>query len=384
MPIDVKETDVTNRDHAHLTALIESQIGRSPSQYEQIAAGLGTRRFYRIRFSAGTPETMIARIEDDGTAPLNRVGDAEPLVPDAPSWLTEPALEPIRTVLETAGIRVPASYACQVSPGIDILEDVGECTLADLEGPERIRAYKEACDVIPRLQSVSGDPKNVPAFERCFDRSLIETKVWKWLYWTIPLLLNRKATAQEVDDCQHLFSRIADLVEDAPQRLSHRDYKAENLHCLPEVTSAKHRASSPSATHERLVLIDVQGAFMAPPEYDLVCLLCDLQVDLDEEFILHAFEDWLPQLPNPPDSAEARVRFNALAVARLCKDISHVVYAGRVGHDLRRWHEIPRGLSLLARATERLASGMPEATPLISLIQELTPAAQPADSPVRG
>jgi aminoglycoside/choline kinase family phosphotransferase len=345
MRINVKDTDVTNRDQAHLTALIESQIGRSPSHCERIPAGLGTRRFYRIRFGAGTPETMIARIEDDGTAPLNPgAEDAEPLVPNAPAWLTEPSLEPIRTVLEAAGIRVPASYARQLSPGIDILEDVGECTLADLEGPEKIRAYKEACGVIPRLQCVSGDSKNVPAFERCFDRSLIETKVWKWLYWTIPLLLNRKATAKEVDDCQRLFSRIADLVEDAPQRLSHRDYKAENLHCLPEVTSAQRRASSPSATRERLVLIDVQGAFMAPPEYDLVCLLCDMQVELDEKFILHAFEDWLPQLPNAPDSADA----------------------------------------LLARATERLASGMPEASPLISLIQALTPAVQPADSPRRG
>jgi aminoglycoside/choline kinase family phosphotransferase len=194
---------------------------------------------------------------------------------------------------------------------------------------------------------------------------LVSTKAWKWLHWTIPGLLEREPQPEETIAVDAAFSRISDLLEDAPRRLAHRDFKAENLHLVGGVEGGEAEA-------ERLVMIDVQGAFMAPPEYDLVCLLYDLQVDLDEDFAQESFRAVLPMLPDAPDPPTAELRFDAIATIRLCKDISHLVHAARVRDDVRRWHEIPRGLMLLERATGRLGHTFPEVRALTSVIQALT------------
>ncbi len=356
--------DLVEQDHTSLGELLRSQLGWTPIRIEAMAAGMGARRFHRIFLAGDGPATLVARIEDDRTT----TAPAETsLVPAAPAWLEEPALEPLRGFLEDAGLPVPRSHLHWPQQGIDLLEDVGTTTLGDIAGPHGDDRYREACDLVPRLQGLKASPSSIPAFGRHLDRRLLDTKAWKWLHWTIPLLLGRVASSEECERTHCLFGCIADLVEAAPQRLSHRDFKAENLHLAP-------------SPRDSLVMIDVQGAFLAPPEYDLVCLLYDLQVCLEEASAQAAFESTRTRLPDAPDRAEARLRFDALAVARLCKDISHIVHAGRVRGDLRRWHEISRGLELLRRAAERLTPTFPEAQTLTSVIQALTPAAQSADN----
>lgn len=361
-------TDSLKQELDRLTALLQLHHGRLPTTIEPMAAGLGTRRFYRIRWAEGEPRTMIARVEPE-PAVIERTGLGGP-----PAWHPEPALEPIRTFLEASGLPVPRSYAHFVEDRIDLLEDVGDRTLADATGTTRARLYHEACSLVPRLQRLSATPERVPAFGRRFDRSLIETKAWKWLNWTIPGLLGREASTHEKEALQSAFAQIAHLLEQAPRRLAHRDFKAENLHWQ----------AAREGPSDQLVMIDVQGAFMAPPEYDLVCLLYDLQVDLDEDFVRHRFRETLPELPDAPDAETAALRFDALATIRLAKDISHVVHAARSRQDARRWHDIPRGLALLDRAAGRLGHSLPETRALTSVIQALSQAARSSDSPTQG
>jgi aminoglycoside/choline kinase family phosphotransferase len=350
-----------------LASIVRTEYGRQPHAIEPVAAGLGSRRFYRVRFNQGRPATLIARIEaqEKGRSKPTPIDPAEP-----PAWLPEPLIEPLRSFLEAAGLPVPHSYAHLPEHGIDLLEDVGDCTLADAREPARSDLYREACEIVPSLQRLSARAEDIPAFGRIFDRALVGTKSWKWLHWAIPGLLGREPEPREVDAVQSAFSRISDLLDAAPRRLAHRDFKAENLHLVGEP--------------ERLVMIDVQGAFMAPPEYDLVCLLYDLQVDLDEDFVQESFRKTLPSLPDAPDLPTARLRFDALATVRLCKDISHLAYAARVRNDTRRWHEIPRGLALLDRATGRLGHTLPEIRELTSVIQALTAAVGSSDSSSQG
>jgi aminoglycoside/choline kinase family phosphotransferase len=344
------------------------RVPRTPDVDAMIfAAGLGTRHFYRVRFAEGEPATLIARVEAESDS-QPKSGEAEP-----PAWLPGPPLEPLRSFLETAGLPVPRSYAHLPEHGIDLLEDVGDRTLKDANESARNQLYREACSLIPRLQQLSAQPSSVPAFGRTFDRTLVETKAWKWLNWTLPGLLDRRASPEETVAVEAAFSRISDLLEEAPRRLAHRDFKAENLHLVA-------RAKGQESATERLVMIDIQGAFMAPPEYDLVCLLYDLQVDLDEAFMQHAFRETLPELPDSPDLEVATLRFDAIATIRLCKDISHLVHAARARNDLRRWHEIPRGLALLERATGRLGHTLPEIRALTSVIQVLTETVRSSDS----
>jgi len=364
-----------DEDRTRLEALVRTTCRRSPSSIERVPAGLGTRRFYRIRFPTDEPRSLIARIEP---APSST---REPDPDEPPTRLSEPALEPLRQFLEDAGLRVPHCFAHLPDQGVDLLEDVGGCTLMDVDGQRKIEFYREACSIVPRLQALSANADQIPAFGRNFDRDLIETKAWKWLHWTIPGLLDRPASREEETSLRCVFDGIATLLEDAPRRLAHRDFKAENLHLIREPVADAIASQEPI---EQIVMIDVQGAFMAPPEYDLVCLLYDLQVDLDEDFAMDCFRRTLPKLPDPIDPAEATLRFDAIATVRLCKDISHLIHAGRIRGDLRRWHEIPRGLALLKRAAGRLTRTFPEIGVLNSVIPTLTLAAGSSDSARQG
>lgn len=356
---------VAARDHARLREIVAEHLQRTVLRVEPMAAGLGTRRFHRIFFADGEPRTLVARIEDDGARPAPPVSDW----PAAPAWLTEPPLEPLRDFLAEAGLPVPKSALHLRAEGIDLLEDVGTRNLLAVSKEERAARTLEACAWLPRLQSLDADPTRVPAFARVYDAPLVRTKAWKWLRWTIPMLLSREASADEVDDVTALFEAIAALAAGAPRRLAHRDFKAENLHLAPAPSGAS-----------RLVMIDVQGAFLAPPEYDLACLLYDLQVVHDEAFVADALERTRPDLPDRPPRDAFRERFDALALARLCKDVSHVVYAGLARGDRRRWHEIPRGLALIEGIAGRRAHTFPGLRTLTSVTTALTHALESADS----
>ena len=48
-------------------------------------------------------------------------------------------------------------------------------------------------------------------------------------------------------------------------------------------------------------MIDLQGAFLAPPEYDLVCLLRDSYVELEAEEVQEQLDRIRPELPDAPE-----------------------------------------------------------------------------------
>ncbi len=224
------ETDATKEQREQLVSIVRTELGRPPDAIEPIAAGLGSRRFYRVRFAGGEPKTLIARVEARTENDDQHHG--KPASMEPPAWLPEPSLEPLRTFLEAAGLPVPRSYAHLPEHGLDLLEDVGDRTLADASESMRNDLYREACELVPRLQRLSARPESVPAFGRIFDRALIETKAWKWLHWTIPGLLGRQPSPEETIEVEAAFSRISALLDDAPRRLAHREFKAENLHLV--------------------------------------------------------------------------------------------------------------------------------------------------------
>lgn len=356
-------------DADRLAAFVGERMGRRVVAIEPIAAGMGARRFHRLVFETGLPRTLVARCEPEFSGGAPQPGVPSAVLPAAPAWLPEPPLEPLRRFLEEAGLPVPQSAGHFPELGLELLEDVGSTSLLRAAASDRDALYQAACALIPQLQRLDAPAERISAFARRYDAALVETKRWKWLHWAIPGLLRRMPTDAEVRETTRLFRAIAEELEQAPRRLAHRDFKAENLHLRP----------SSGRGLPQLVMIDVQGAFMAPPEYDLVCLLYDLQAELDELRVWRWFEQTRPTLPDAPDPATARRRFDAIAVTRLCKDVAHVVYAGLARGDRRRWHEIPRGLALLERAATRLEAGFPGTATLISVIHALTTAIEATD-----
>ena len=322
---------------------------------ESMPAGLGTRRFFRVRQPSGHPPSVIARVEIPEKPPA-----AQAVGP-------EPALEPIRARLEAEGLPVPKRIGGDPALGIDLLEDVGDQSLqsmADQWAPSaRNDLYQAAAQLIPRLQRITPlDGSPVAAFTRQFDEALLDTKARKWLEWTLPRAWGRAASEQEVAATRSAFALIQAATQSAPRRLAHRDFKAANIHVIPD---------DGEAPNFRLVLIDLQGAFMAPPEYDLVCLLRDSQVRLPESEVQSHLAATRPQLPDAPEADEFLRRFDLLSVARLAKDISHFVQAAAGRGDSRYVRFVPNGLHQLRQAAHRAAERDAEMAAFAALCQDV-------------
>jgi len=163
----------------------------------------------------------------------------------------------------------------------------------------------------------------LPAFDRRLDADLIASKARKLIEWTLPHALGRTATPGEREVVERAFAWIAAELEGAPQRLAHRDFKAANLHVLE------------SDAGPRLGMIDLQGAFLAPPEYDLVCLLRDSHVRLPESEVEHHLHRTRPVLPDAPDPDAFDRRFTLITLIRVGKDVSHYLHAADERGDRR-------------------------------------------------
>lgn len=328
-----------------LARLVRSALGREIARVEALAPGLGTRSFYRLTLQGdATPQRVIARVsapEDPALRP-----------PGVPA---EPALEPLRSFLEAAGMPVPALYGGDES--LSLLEDFGDRTLGDLSPAERPERYREACDWLPKLQRLEASADRIPAFGRRLDGKLLAYKAGEIERRLLPWALGRAPNASEQSALTRAFAEIEAALRDAPLRLSHRDYKAANLH-LRE-------------SDGRVCWIDLQGAFLAPPEYDLVCLLRDAQVALDDEEIEQHLEHTCRALPDAATAAVHRERFDLFTVSRVGKDLSRYRYAELERADDRYVRHYATAQRHLGRALERLRRTRPAFEPLAGWIGTL-------------
>lgn len=335
---------------------VRDGLAREVTVVDEIPAGLGRRRFFRVTLAAGAPASLVARVElpED---PARRPAGVPP----------EPPLEPLRGYLEAAGIPVPARYGS--APGIDLLEDLGSLTLRDAalatSIEERRRLYEEACDLAARLQRLRAGAERIPAFERRLDAAFFRYKAEFFTRWSLPLALGRPATRSEAAVVEEAFDWISAEAAAAPQRLAHRDLQATNILIRPGVGSG-----------ERLVLIDVQGAFLAPPEYDLVCLLRDSYVELPYDEVAHQIQRIRPALPDAPCEQTFARRFDLLTLTRKGKDHALGFYHAALRNDpreLRFTGTCARYLQAAARRTARLDRRLARLAELIDALP-VTPA----------
>jgi aminoglycoside/choline kinase family phosphotransferase len=282
-----------------LRALVAAQLGARVEGIETLAGGgVSHRGFFRLRLAGGTGRTVVARVDR-----------GEP----GPGVLPEPPLEPLRTFLEANGIPVPRRLGGDAARRIDLLEDAGRTTLEDAVRAEpgaRGALYAEACDWIAVLQRLA-DPGGLQAFQRSLDASLVALKARRFATSGLPALLGRPATAAETACVRDAFDVVLAAIEAAPRRLAHRDYQSRNL-----------LVRAPDANGHRLVMIDLQGALLAPPEYDAVCLLRDTYVVLPDAEAAELAERTRAALPDSPDRETFAVRFELLTIARKAKDFA--------------------------------------------------------------
>ena len=344
----------TARVEGAIVALGTQTFGSAPTRLEWIDAGLGLRGFARLRLS-GAPGTVIARVE----APEDLAGRPT----GAPA---EPPLEPIRAHLERGGLPVPKCWARNAALGIALLEDVGTVCLNDaavqIDAKLRRARYAEACDLVPRLQSLPADPA-VEAYARHLDDALFAYKADLFATYSLAVR-SRETTPAEREAVRDAFTHVAETSSAAPDRLAHRDFQSANLHVVPGRAGGE------------VVMIDLQGAFLAPPEYDLVCLLRDSYAELEQDEIDAHLARVRPKLPDAPDPETFARRFDLLTLTRKGKDHARFVYAARERGDTRFLRFIPATVRALRGAAARAAAREPAMNPLAALLAELpeTPA----------
>jgi len=338
---------------SEIERLVESQLGVSVVSIAPIRAGLGLRRFYRVATS-GAPATLVARVEA-AEDPAGRPAGIPP----------EPPLEPLRSFLESAGLPVPARLGGDDARGIALLEDVGDTSLADAvaraDAPDRVALYREALGWIPRLQRLRDEAGRVPAFGRRLDGAQLRYKGELFARWSLPAALGRPARGAEEDAVRGAFEAIGALVADAPHRLAHRDLQSQNVHV---------RGAGPGAP-PRLAMIDFQGAFLAPPEYDAVALLRDSYVELPGDEVESHLDALRPALPDAPPPDVFRRRFDLLTLARKGKDHARFLYAARERGDERWLRHVPATARALRAAAPRVADLHPRLADLAAVVARL-------------
>jgi aminoglycoside/choline kinase family phosphotransferase len=330
-----------------LRALVRAQLGARVARVEWLPGQLGLRRFARLRLEGGAHASLVARIEA-AEDPAGRPAGAAP----------EPPLEPIRALLEAHGLPVPRRFGGDTAAGIELLEDVGDLALRDAAAGERRALYEEACALVARLQRVPPAP-GVEAFRRRLDAGLLAYKAELFLSEALPLR-GRAAAPGEAQAVRAAFAAIAARVEAAPARLAHRDFQSANLHL---------RAGAPPGA--RLVMLDLQGAFLAPPEYDLVCLLRDSYVELADQEVAQQLARIRPRLPDAPDPEHFAARFDLLTLSRKGKDLGRFLQAARRRGDRRFLRFVPATLRALRAAAARAAAREPAFAPLAELVAAL-------------
>jgi aminoglycoside/choline kinase family phosphotransferase len=335
--------------------LAREALGVEVTRVATLAAGLGLRRFFRVE-TRGRPASLIARWEAEEDAAGRPAGQPP-----------EPPLESIRAHLERADLPVPRSYGRSTHPAIDWLEDLGEQSLCDAANAasrtQREAWVREALAALPRLQALA-DPGGVEAYRRVLDASLIRYKADLFTRFSLPHGLGREASPAERQAVETAFDAIAGLCAEAPHRLAHRDFQSQNL------------MLAPGPEPRSLVWIDLQGALLAPPEYDAVCLLRDSYLDLDEAFVAAAAEELRRNLPDAPGRALFELRFAALTVSRKGKDHARFLFAARERGDERYLRYLGRTGRFVHEAAVRAARELPALGPLA----ELT-ACLPGDEP---
>jgi aminoglycoside/choline kinase family phosphotransferase len=319
------------RDEAQRIAeLAGAALREDVASVTPLVAGIGLRRFYRVSSASG--RSVIARIESDED-PAGRPTRIPP----------EPPLEPIRALLERAGLPVPR--ACGGAPGIALLEDFGDESLyaraqrGSAEETEWLVA--RALDLVPRLQRVADDGSGVEAFSRRLDAPYFTYKADLFARFSLADALGRAPTAAEDAALREAFAWIGAEIARAPQRLSHRDFQSQNIFVR---------------SGGALGLIDLQGAFLAPPAYDLVCLLRDSYLALPEAFVDAELERVRPALPDVLSAAELRAHFDLLTLTRKGKDHARFLYAAHERGDRRYLGFAPRTARLVAQAARRAAA----------------------------
>ena len=285
-------------------------------RWRGLAGDASTRRFWRILF----PEQATRIVMDYGAPFQGETDDVR-----------------LARIFHEAGLRIAAIERITPDPGCLVLEDLGDRTfevaLAGASATQVEDLYRRAVDVAVAI--AERGTLALRRSERAAGPALDADRFRFEMDFFIEHYVRGLRGSSEVDPQLVAGLRgLADLAASSPRVLCHRDYHARNLMVLRD---------------GELAMVDIQDARWGPDTYDLASLLRDAYVDLDEELVVELRERYRTALPDPPEPAAFRERFEIVAAQRMIKALGTFGYqVHRLGRERYR-EAIPRTVRRLAR-----------------------------------
>jgi N-acetylmuramate 1-kinase len=268
--------------------LSQSPLAGADCDVVALTGDASTRRYYRVVPAAGPPVVLALH-----EGPIE--------------FASLPFVE-VEGLLRRMPLPVPAILGHSDALGILALQDLGDVTLqAHLGGVsagERERLYREAVDVIERLQRRGAElasPACTP-YGLAFD---VEKLTWELDFFVTHFVEGYRRASLSPAERAALAAEWKSIAGDlAGERrvLCHRDYHSRNL--------MVHGAG--------LFVIDFQDARMGPDTYDLASLLRDSYVEIGEAE-LDALLAYYLAISDTAGAPGFRERFDLMAVQRNLK-----------------------------------------------------------------
>jgi NDP-sugar pyrophosphorylase family protein/aminoglycoside/choline kinase family phosphotransferase len=295
-----------------------------PPERIRLLAGDGSpRRFSRVFLREGT--RLILQAPPDKTPPAS-IYPRRAAGPDE-----NESYAYVAGYLRRSGVRVPSIDRADFPRGILILEDLGDETLfrklsrPGMSDQDRLELLQEAVDLLVRMQGAAQpfDMNEVGALP--YDVAFILE--YEAGYFHREMVRGLAEIGIDFEEMAGEYGRAARAALDgAPRRFMHRDYQSRNL----------------MSTGAGLALIDLQGARLGPPEYDLASLLLDPYANLPAGIRDHLLDRYLdrnldrpldPQATDSIGGREAiRSRYRFCGINRMMQALGAYAYlGGRLG-----------------------------------------------------
>jgi aminoglycoside/choline kinase family phosphotransferase len=260
-------------------ALFLARHGHDPNDAVPLAQDASFRRYLRLR------------------------GDRPGVLMDAPPPEDVRPFLKIAGYLSLAGLSVPRIVAADADHGLVLEEDLGDDLLSVLLDSGLVPAeplLDAAVDALVVMQCAA-PPKDLPPWDAAL---MARTAMGTLFDWFWPAWFGAPAPESARRDVADALEETLRPVAQGPRCFVHRDFFAGNLLWLPD-----------RAGHQRIGIIDFQGAAIGHPAYDLVSLVQDARRDIAPALQDRAVQRYL-ELRQDIDPSAFRAAFAACAAQR--------------------------------------------------------------------
>jgi aminoglycoside/choline kinase family phosphotransferase len=234
---------------AALERWLETHVARGCYALAPASADASFRRYFRVTFPCTSQPSVI-------------VMDAPPEKEDSRPFIR------VATLMQAAGLHVPAILAQSLEQGFLLLSDLGTRTyLSELNDTSADALFRDALDALVRWQLATTSSALPP-----YDAALLRRELDLFPEWYLSRHLGVSLDAADREMLEGVFAALISSATAQPQVFVHRDYMPRNL----------------MVTEPNPGVLDFQDAVIGPITYDVVSLFRDAFISWPEERVL----DW--------------------------------------------------------------------------------------------